>query len=606
MKKRAYIVHLQRLEMPSPTVYVPYVYGILRSYAEQHPDLREAWTFGPPVWRMQSVAEMLARLETPDLVGFSVYVWNFENSLRLARAVKERWPSCRVVFGGPHVSSEPSGFFEAYPFVDACVHGEGEQPLRDLLRELLADSPDLGRVRGISYGVDGCQVFTPPADRLLSLDAPGPYQSGCFDGFMDEIRALSDEMPVQVLASLETTRGCPYACTFCDWGMSTMSKIRQHPVARVRAELDWIAAQGIRTVILNDSNFGIFERDVDIMHHLADLKRRTGFPQAFYPLGFAKNNKERAFRINQIIRDEGFDPSGYNVNFSLQSMSPDALQAIGRQNIKLREARDLYARAGYSLSPDLILPLPGETLASFKEGYAELASWPEVQRIRIYPCTILPNAPMAKPVYREQWGLVTRVSALEPQAGLRVAGDAVEERIETVVATSTMSELDVAEAKLFVSVVDALEISGVLRALRAWVQEVAGVSGGVFYDALMRWQLANDGVMAAAIAGVFAEVVEGSSYTDQIAWSGVSATWDGTRMQRHKVILYDTLTRAERFIGELRAFVGGVFAPHDERGLEGVLAEMVGSWVLPGDDRDGWLRLALAIDEVDCHLLKAA
>lgn len=606
MKKRAYIVHLQRLEMPSPTVYVPYVYGVLRTYVEQSPALREAWTFGPAVWRMQSVPEMLARFEAPDLVGFSVYVWNFENSLRLARAVKERWPSCRVVFGGPHVSNDPSAFFEAHPFVDACVHGEGERPFRDLLAELLTDTPDLSRVRGISYSADGRQIFTPPADRLTSLDAPGPYQSGCFDDFMEEIRALSTEIPIQVLASLETTRGCPFSCTFCDWGMSTMSKVRQHPVERVRAELDWIAAHGISTVILNDSNFGIFERDVDLMRHLADLKRRTGFPQAFYPLGFAKNNKDRAFRINQIIRDEGFDPSGYNVNFSLQSMSADTLAAIGRQNIKLREARERYAQEGYQLSPDLILPLPGETLASFKEGYAELAAWPEVQRIRIYPCTILPNAPMAKPAYREQWGLVTRVSPLDPQHGLRVDGDIVEERIETVVATSTMSELDVAEAKLFVAVVDALELSGVLAPLRAWVHEVASVSPGTFYDALMRWQLAHEGVMAAAIAGVFAGVVEGSSYTDQIAWSGVSATWDGTRMQRHKVVVYDALTRAERFVNELRAFISGTFAIDGERGLESVLTQMAESWVLPGDDRDGWLRLALATDEVDCHLLKAA
>ena len=76
--KRAYIVNLQRLEMPAPTVYVPYIDGMLRAYIDQHDDLRATWSFGPAVWRMQGVEKMMARFDQPDLVGFSVYVWNFQ------------------------------------------------------------------------------------------------------------------------------------------------------------------------------------------------------------------------------------------------------------------------------------------------------------------------------------------------------------------------------------------------------------------------------------------------------------------------------------------------------------------------------------------------
>lgn len=653
--KNAYIVSLQRLEMPAPTVYVPYVYGMLRAYVEQFDDIREGWRFAAPVWRMQSVDKMLARFENPDLVGFSVYVWNFENSVRLAQAVKARWPQCRIVFGGPHVPNDPSDFFTRHPFVDACVHGEGEQAFRDLLREDLHEQPELGNVRGISYVRDGRQVFTQPAERMKTLDAPGPYQSGYFNDFMEEVEALRAEMPLQVLASLETSRGCPYSCTFCDWGMNTMSKIRQHPEDRVRGELDWIAAHGITTIILNDSNFGIFERDVQIMEYVADLKRRTGFPQAFYPLGFAKNNKERAYRINRIIHDEGFDTEGFNVNFSLQTLSSTALEAIGRKNIPLENYRslsDTYAQNGYTLSPDLILPLPGETLESFKKGYADLASWSQVKRIRIYPCTILPNAPMAKPEYREKWGLVTVVSPLDPQSGLRVDDPEIaQEKIETVVATSTMSEIDVAEAKLFVAVVNALEVYGLTRVLRAHAQRATGIDGGDFYDALMRWQLAHDGVMANAIASVWERMMAGPSYADQIAWSGSSETWDGQDMQLHKTLTYDVLTRADRFIDELRAFAVEQLGLADDATLTELLRFQADSWVLPGYDAtrgrtfvyrhdwaawlrgetlteghvsvtygaridwatsgyrptmEGWLQFALAKDTVDSEVVQAA
>ncbi|MBM3461532.1 MAG: radical SAM protein [Armatimonadetes bacterium] len=651
--KRVAIVALQRLEMPAPTVYVPYVHGVLKTYCDLDEEVRDAWTWDAPVWRMQSVEKMLDRIQAPDVLGFSVYVWNFENSARLAAAVKARFPRTLVVFGGPHVPNDPSDFFARHPYVDVCVHGEGEVPFRALLREMLSEQPNVANVRGISYAVDGKQVFTAPAERLKVLEAPGAYQSGAFDGFIDEVRAL--DVPVHVLASLETSRGCPYSCSFCDWGMSTMSKIRQHPTERVKAELDWIAAHGISTVILNDSNFGIFERDVEIMQHVSTLKRTVGFPQAFYPLGFAKNNKERAFQINRIIHDEGFDAEGFNVNFSLQTLSTTALEAIGRKNIPLENYRSLsdqYARSGYRLTPDLILPLPGETLESFKEGYADLASWPQVQRIRIYPCTILPNAPMARKEYREKWGLVTEVAPLDPQRGLCPEDPEIaRETIETVVATNTMSEADVAEAKLYVAVVNALELYGVTRPLRTWVERVTGHGGGVFYDALMRWQLANEGVLAASIAAIWETLASGHGYADQIAWSGASTTWDGMEMQLHKSLAYDALTRAGRFVEELRRFVVEVFGVEDGVELHDLLRYQAEAWVLPGHDAsaersytygydwaawlsaaevplvrrvtvvryaarpdwistgyaptaEAWLRYALAKDEVDSHVVQ--
>jgi putative methyltransferase len=615
MRKVA-IVSLQRLEMPSPAIYVPYIHGVLRTYVEQFDDLRAAYAFQDPLWRMESTDAMLARLDDPDVVGFSVYVWNFRNSLRLAEAVKARWPGCLVVFGGPHVPNEPSDFFARHRFVDVCVHGEGEAVFAALLRERLATTPDLHKVRGISFpqapGPAGPEerhpIFTPPAERLKTLDAPGPYASGCFDGFMDEVRALRREVAVTVLASLETARGCPYSCTFCDWGMSTMTRIRQHPLEKVHAELGWIAANGISTVILNDSNFGVFERDVELMEHLVGLRARTGFPRAFYPLGFAKNNKERTFRINRIIHDAGFDPLGYNVNFSLQTLSDEALAAIGRKNIPLdafRQLSDAYAQNGYTLSPDLILPLPGETLASFKRGYADLASWEHVRRIRIYPCTILPNAPMAKAEYRERWGLRTRVSPLDPQHGLRIADDVVAESIETVVATSTMSEADVAEAKLFVAFVNALEVYGVTRPLRTFAG-AAGVSADAFYDGLLRWMLLEDGVLAGAIRAIWEAASAGQGYADQVAWSAATTTWDGRTMQLHKVVAFDALTQAERFLAELRRYVVEHCGVADGPALDAVLERQAQSWIVPESDFEGWVRLALACDEVDTHVVLAA
>ena len=82
-------------------------------------------------------------------------------------------------------------------------------------------------------------------------------------------------------AIIETNRGCPYGCTFCDWGSATLSRIRKFDLERVFAELEWCARNGSTRIGLADANFGIFERDVDIAEKIAELKAQYGYPKMF-------------------------------------------------------------------------------------------------------------------------------------------------------------------------------------------------------------------------------------------------------------------------------------------------------------------------------------
>ena len=82
------------------------------------------------------------------------------------------------------------------------------------------------------------------------------------------------------MAILETNRGCPYGCTFCDWGSATQSRIRKFDLDRVFAELEWCATHKVHQVFLADANFGIFERDVEIAEKVAELKLEHGYPRA--------------------------------------------------------------------------------------------------------------------------------------------------------------------------------------------------------------------------------------------------------------------------------------------------------------------------------------
>jgi hypothetical protein len=102
--------------------YFPLVSGILRAMAEADPRLRDAYRFKPFIFHLDSADNVLARYdEAPDIACFSVAMWNEQLSLHIARTLKERWPDCLIVFGGPQLPHYPDEYFAEHPFIDVGV-----------------------------------------------------------------------------------------------------------------------------------------------------------------------------------------------------------------------------------------------------------------------------------------------------------------------------------------------------------------------------------------------------------------------------------------------------------------------------------------------------
>src|SRR5205814_6210739 len=139
------------------------------------------------------------------------------------------------VFGGPHVPDRVEGFLESHPFVDVACHGEGEVAATALLERTRART--WGEVPSVSFrGNDGRLVRTARAPRIADLGAaPSPYLDGVFDPL---IRANPGE---HWIAMWETNRGCPFSCTFCDWGSATQAKVYAFDLERLYREVDWFA-----------------------------------------------------------------------------------------------------------------------------------------------------------------------------------------------------------------------------------------------------------------------------------------------------------------------------------------------------------------------------
>ena len=125
--------------------------------------------------------------------------------------------------------------------------------------------------------------------------------------------------------TLETNRGCPFACTFCDWGSLTYAKVKKFPEEKVYQEIEWLGANKIEYIFMADANFGIFpDRDMAITDYILDVQKRTGFP-ATVNANWHKNAKQNVIEIVKKFISNGFNRG---MTLSVQSMDDDVLKII--------------------------------------------------------------------------------------------------------------------------------------------------------------------------------------------------------------------------------------------------------------------------------------
>lgn len=427
--------------------FLPYSVGCLWAAAEPH--VQGAFKLARPIQFMREPVEEVAATK-PDVLALSCYIWNWEYCLALAAAVKKANPECTVIFGGPQVPDVDRGAFallDAAP-VDILIHGEGEKAFSNVL-ESLARGTTISMIPGVTNALGSW-----PAQRATSLeDFPSPYTAGVFDDLM--------KLPFDWHASWETHRGCPYSCTFCDWGSAVQQKVTSIGTSRLNDEMEWFSDSKIDLLYNCDANFGMLPRDRDIIDQLITTKDASGFPQklrAAYP----KIHSPRIIQQNIDLHEAGLCKG---VTVSMQSLDPEVLTAIKRKNISpdnLPELFSTYKAKGVPTYTELILGLPGETLDSFKAGIELLLRAGQHDGLSIYPCMVLPNSELADPEYVERWGIKTNEVHQLLLHGTRSKGD-IAEKYNVIVETNTMPHNDWRRAMLFSMVVQALHCMGLTR-----------------------------------------------------------------------------------------------------------------------------------------------
>ncbi|WP_411151240.1 B12-binding domain-containing radical SAM protein [Streptomyces sp. A30] len=383
------------VELPTYENILPLASGYIQAYAQDAPAVAAGYTFeivSYPISddRHHMVRELAAR--DAYLYTFSCYIWNMKLVRWVLDELRALRPDAHYLLGGPQVMNHAATYLsDGAENVYVC-NGEGERTSLELILQLDADAPDMRQVPGLSFWSDGELVTTEPAPRIQNLmDIPSPFLNGVFDDHEFSF------------AIMETNRGCPFRCTFCYWGAATNSKVNKFEEDRIKAELKWISEHGYSALMIADANWGLSPRDVTLSEYIVQCSEENGYPLIIH-MAAAKNRPERMAEITEIFVRGGLMVSQ---PISLQTMNESTLEMVDRKNIREETyiaLQRLLREKRISSYVEMIWPLPGETLDSFKEGLTRLCR-SYADTIIVYPQLFLHNTPMYG--QREALGIVT-------------------------------------------------------------------------------------------------------------------------------------------------------------------------------------------------------
>ena len=337
----------------------------------------EVETWELPAVDAPALAERLLAARA-DLVGFSAYVWSFAGFLEAARRLRRADPEIGLVFGGPAAGPrmcalEP--YADASGVLDALVVGEGERTIRELLA-----TGDLAP--GKLAGIPGLAL---PADGEFRRTAPRPL-----DTRLDELAspAQLDLLPTGWVSYLETFRGCPMSCSFCEWGV--MEAGAHFGADYLERELLGIARARPASIYQVDAALNLNKA---AFRGLEEAERRTGAlrEQTLITLLYPSllDDRHLAFleRVGSLFLTVGLQSFDEEVNSSVERRT--------RRDRFERVLADLDALANLrGLAIELILGLPTDGPERFRASLECALAYGH--GVRVYRCLVLPNGLMSR------------------------------------------------------------------------------------------------------------------------------------------------------------------------------------------------------------------
>ncbi len=335
----------------------------------------------------QKIREYMHR-HHPAWVGFSCTTSSFLDAVRLAQIAKEICPEVRTVFGGPHVSALREQLLRDYPDVDVIVVGEGEETLRELM---VAGFARRSTVAGVVYrGDDGVPLFSGSRGKGLELDSlPFPaYEK--LEGFPEIYKLPIFNYPKAPSTSCISSRGCPYACSYCDRSVFQRS-FRFNSADYLYRHVKYLRERfGIRHINFYDDQFTFQRQRVEDFCNLMINN----------PLGLTFNCAVRAEHIDGELLALMKAAGCWMVSLGIET-GDENLLAQHRQNADLNMLATkikMIKKAGIRTKGLLMMGLPGETEKSIQLSMDYVFSLP-IDDFNLSKFTPFPGSPIYENIH---------------------------------------------------------------------------------------------------------------------------------------------------------------------------------------------------------------
>jgi wyosine [tRNA(Phe)-imidazoG37] synthetase (radical SAM superfamily) len=349
----------------------------------------------------------------PDLLCTSHYIWNHSFLMtQLSRVRNQVSKNITFVAGGPSIDVNINNdFFQQYSFIDYAIYGPGEQAFVDLIVSII------NRKELIAFNTSNISWVDRKKDKVVVADFKYVPQSKvspflyCKELFSNIIKDLQNKN-INPIVPYELTRGCPYACTFCDWNSGFTNKVTRRKET-YKDEIDLFQKLKIKNIFLADANVGQYQEDIDMIAYFAEKNIREG---ANFTLdgNYSKLRKENNLKIFHLLGRGNLVPEYSGVinpagafTISVQDIHPEILKNVERPDVgwdehltMIYELKEAFPTRNCEIQ--LIQGLPGQTVKTWRATLAETSRHDLFLHAVINE--LLPASPAARDKkYQEKW-----------------------------------------------------------------------------------------------------------------------------------------------------------------------------------------------------------